>query len=1064
MATFQGGLCTSEEIVITNAPDGFCPGDCRTLQQYATHPSTSADVTLHLTSENHVLNSNLLASHTNGFTIVATTATITCSSQLVLVNITSLNEIQISGVSFVNCRLTVNSVNTQLTSVSMSDCPRANFKANSVHLNGVSVFRSRSFYFQNVVNFTMEDSQFEQISDTAPVLRINNWNDLSVNAKILITRCTFLDNYITGAYGGALYLEVQTFESRVIKSIIVVTESRFENQTSHNRGAAVYVLTRGNVTTEITSSTFTYCRCNYSHGGAVYIESRYNQISRVAINNNSFINNRAAVERYVGQEGAGAVYITGRALIIEITDSSFTNNTARSGGALSIASPYGSVIIANSSFSNNSAAYDGSGFGGAIFMQEANRIALTNSSFTDNVAEHSGGSVYMQHLNEGLNISSCTFNGSVVRHSGGVLYITLYGRYVLMNNSNFTSSEAGDTGGAVYLNSNANPGTVIVSQCSWIGNRIRQRQGQVNPGENGGSAIIFRTLYTTKVSFIRNTFIDNTATYLTQDTCGAVNILGYTVSYTVLQLTVNFDENMFLRNRGSLGGAICITNASESVTLHGNTFHSNSAQYTGGAVDILATPSLLIEDTHFSSNVANRHGGAVRVNTTSEITIESCSFYDNSAVYGDGGALHKGEHPATINISQSTFSRNSAGDNGGVMFIDGTGNSINAIMSTFSYNGALNRGGVFLTSLSELEITETNFYNNTANLGNSIYACGGTVNVPDEFFVIPDPHIPFCHQYDGYVTVYGAQPTEASTTHPMTQSEGMTTNQIEYPTVPTTTGTSTDAQNYLPVDLPLVSIKGNVGMCPTTGELTHIRQMIRTNIRNILMEVVPQCGDGLWSRVAYLNVSDPSQQCPSAWSEYNSDGVRACRRPAATEASCSGTIFSAGREFTKVCGRVIGYQLRTTDAFTSPWPQVGYRNLTIDESYVDGVSITHGTPRQHIWSFAAGITEQDPTERFYNCPCSNGYAGPMPQTFVGDDYFCESGRNHSAIDGIYPDDKLWDGQQCSNEGTCCTDKSPPWFNVELPNSTEDDIEVRICGDEDTDNEGTPVELLEIYVQ
>lgn len=61
-------------------------------------------------------------------------------------------------------------------------------------------------------------------------------------------------------------------------------------------------------------------------------------------------------------------------------------------------------------------------------------------------------------------------------------------------------------------------------------------------------------------------------------------------------------------------------------------------------------------------------------------------------------------------------------------------------------------------------------------------------------------------------------------------------------------------------------------------------------------------------------------------------------------------------------------------------------------------------------------------------------------------------------------DKLWDGLQCSSEGTCCTEKSPPWFAVELPNATTDDIEVRICGDEGTANEGTPIELIEIYVQ
>ena len=65
---------------------------------------------------------------------------------------------------------------------------------------------------------------------------------------------------------------------------------------------------------------------------------------------------------------------------------------------------------------------------------------------------------------------------------------------------------------------------------------------------------------------------------------------------------------------------------------------------------------------------------------------------------------------------------------------------------------------------------------------------------------------------------------------------------------------------------------------------------------------------------------------------------------------------------------------------------------------------------------------------------------------------------------MYTDDKLWDGEQCSSEGTCCTDKSPPWFNIDIPTPTSDDIEVRICGNENLGNENTPIELLEIYVQ
>ena len=41
---------------------------------------------------------------------------------------------------------------------------------------------------------------------------------------------------------------------------------------------------------------------------------------------------------------------------------------------------------------------------------------------------------------------------------------------------------------------------------------------------------------------------------------------------------------------------------------------------------------------------------------------------------------------------------------------------------------------------------------------------------------------------------------------------------------------------------------------------------------------------------------------------------------------------------------------------------------------------------------------------------------------------------------------------------------PPWFSVQLPAPMNDMIEVRICADESTDNEDTPVELVEIYLQ
>lgn len=100
-----------------------------------------------------------------------------------------------------------------------------------------------------------------------------------------------------------------------------------------------------------------------------------------------------------------------------------------------------------------------------------------------------------------------------------------------------------------------------------------------------------------------------------------------------------------------------------------------------------------------------------------------------------------------------------------------------------------------------------------------------------------------------------------------------------------------------------------------------------------------------------------------------------------------------------------------------------------------------------------------------DCPCSHAGGTPAP-VYVGDNYYCESGRPTDAFTSntFFGNDPLWDGKQCDSEGTCCTEKSPPWFSVNLPTTTTDDIEVRICGDEGTSNEDTPIAVMELFVQ
>ena len=224
---------------------------------------------------------------------------------------------------------------------------------------------------------------------------------------------------------------------------------------------------------------------------------------------------------------------------------------------------------------------------------------------------------------------------------------------------------------------------------------------------------------------------------------------------------------------------------------------------------------------------------------------------------------------------------------------------------------------------------------------------------------------------------------------------------------------------------------------------------------------------GGWTRVAFLNMTDPSQQCPGAWTlrTRNSKPKRLCGR-GRSGASCLSVIYNTyGMNYSRVCGRVIGYEDTSPSAFS----QNSNRQRSIDSIYLDGVSVTHGPPgaRQHIWSFAAGFTETLNVNLF-SCPCANRATRGYVPSYVGNDYFCESGNAGSGhVNTLYATDPLWDGEGCG-ASTCCElsyppGVTPPWFCKQLPQATTDEIEVRLCADEGTTNEDIPLELVELYI-
>ena len=153
-------------------------------------------------------------------------------------------------------------------------------------------------------------------------------------------------------------------------------------------------------------------------------------------------------------------------------------------------------------------------------------------------------------------------------------------------------------------------------------------------------------------------------------------------------------------------------------------------------------------------------------------------------------------------------------------------------------------------------------------------------------------------------------------------------------------------------------------------------------------------------RVAELDMTDTSQQCPGNFVEKNESGIRQCRIPGNTCYSIYHPIPDIS--YSSACGRIKAYQVGSTNGFQGAYY---IPSTTIDSNYVDGVSLTHGTsPRQHIWTFAAAL-DRTGDFRGRHCPCPS-----TAPPFVGGDFFCDSGNEEfmTGETGLQTD-PLWMG-------------------------------------------------------
>ena len=254
------------------------------------------------------------------------------------------------------------------------------------------------------------------------------------------------------------------------------------------------------------------------------------------------------------------------------------------------------------------------------------------------------------------------------------------------------------------------------------------------------------------------------------------------------------------------------------------------------------------------------------------------------------------------------------------------------------------------------------------------------------------------------------------------------------------------------------------------------------------MEGVNCDGEGGWTRIAHVNMSEPGASCPDGLyeEEFNESlsWRTLCTINSWTEdyvSFCNSTTFSVHEiDYSQICGYVRGYQhgLGAGGHFLNNFTDL---NLLLSKNpYFTGVSIVHNNNNEltDIWTYLSAWAEEyhsSDTESF-SCLCDQAELHlNISNISLPFDYYCESGipTIYYSYSNLYIDDPLWDGKQCSDsESLCCTEQNMPWFLKILDDYSDEDIQIRLCGwasicsmyNNCTAYYATPIDTIEIFIK
>ena len=430
-----------------------------------------------------------------------------------------------------------------------------------------------------------------------------------------------------------------------------------------------------------------------------------------------------------------------------IINTNFTGNYARLGGALYVGSDSGNTNITNDIFTSNHA-YER---GGAINLY-ASAVDVKDSKFYYNLAVD-GAALYVGGIGTKNSIRSSVFEGNnATGYGAGVYWIAQAG---VINQSNFTNNLASYGGGiffngrsantnltnSIFKSNNAtrnggaiecNASNIGIYNLTFVSNYAGQygaalcRESGATGGHGTNNTFIanhadisgagLAWLGVDNIHIVYYKFINNTAYQ-----SGAGIYISDNSDNAIIDYCV-FTGNRIINDTGGHGGAIDVVG--DNPTIINSNFTSNYAFYGGAVWFDECSGYANVSNATFTKNSANVDGGAINLRGTG-IDITNARFYENTAVR-NGGAVYAGLTGKTSIIHNSVFEGNHAGSHGGA--VDWRSAAGEIINSNFTANTAEYGGGIYLNGISSnSRIQNVIFTSNEATKNGGAIDCNASM-------------------------------------------------------------------------------------------------------------------------------------------------------------------------------------------------------------------------------------------------------------------------------------------------------------------------------------------------